>query len=60
MEEVERRYIKRVLSLVSGNKTRAAELLGIDRRTLYRKFERWDLEAAAALASGDGASPPPA
>jgi two-component system, NtrC family, response regulator AtoC len=41
MDEVERRYITRVLKQLDGNKTTAAELLGLDRRTLYRKLERW-------------------
>ena len=41
MDEVERRYITRVLKQLDGNKTAAAELLGVDRRTLYRKLERW-------------------
>jgi DNA-binding NtrC family response regulator len=41
MEEVERRYILRVLAQLKGNKTMAAEMLGLDRRTLYRKLERW-------------------
>jgi two-component system response regulator AtoC len=36
LEEVERRYAARVLSETGGNKTRAAEILGIDRKTLYR------------------------
>jgi two-component system response regulator HydG len=40
MEEVERRYIVRVLEAVGGNKTLAAQVLGFDRRTLYRKLER--------------------
>ncbi len=40
MEEVERRYILRVLEAVGGNKTFAAQVLGFDRRTLYRKLER--------------------
>jgi two-component system response regulator HydG len=40
MEEVERRYIRRVLQAVAGNKTLAAQILGFDRKTLYRKLER--------------------
>jgi two-component system response regulator AtoC len=40
MEEVENRYIAKVLSAVGGNKTIAAQVLGFDRRTLYRKLER--------------------
>ena len=41
MDELEKRYIKRVLALVGGNKSRAAQMLGFDRRTLYRKLERY-------------------
>jgi two-component system response regulator AtoC len=41
MDEVERRYITRMLKQLDGNKTMAAELLGLNRRTLYRKLERW-------------------
>jgi len=41
LDAMERRYIFRVLRLVGGNKTRAAELLGLDRRTLHRKLERY-------------------
>jgi two-component system response regulator HydG len=40
MEEVERRYIRHVLTAVHGNKTLAAQCLGFDRRTLYRKLGR--------------------
>ncbi len=40
MEEVERRYILKVLEAVGGNKTLAAQVLGFDRRTLYRKLGR--------------------
>jgi DNA-binding NtrC family response regulator len=40
LAEVERRYIQLVLSEVGGNKKKAAEKLGIDRRTLYRALER--------------------
>jgi DNA-binding NtrC family response regulator len=41
LEEVERRYIGRVLEAVQGNKTLAAKVLGLDRATLYRKLERY-------------------
>jgi DNA-binding NtrC family response regulator len=47
MHEVERRYILRVLDAVGGNKTIAARLLGFDRRTMYRKLERFAAEETA-------------
>jgi DNA-binding NtrC family response regulator len=37
---LERRYIDQVLARTKGNKTRAAKVLGIDRRTLNRMFAR--------------------
>jgi DNA-binding NtrC family response regulator len=40
LDEVKRWYVGRVLDETGGNKLRAAELLGIDRRTLYRILER--------------------
>jgi two-component system response regulator HydG len=43
MEELERRYIVRVLEAVGGNKTLASRILGFDRTTLYRKLERYGL-----------------
>jgi two-component system response regulator HydG len=42
LEELARRYALRALALVGGNKSKAAELLGVDRRTLYRRLERYD------------------
>jgi two-component system response regulator AtoC len=51
MEEVERRYILRVLDGVAGNKTLAAQILRMDRSTLYRKLERYGAKSASA---GDG------
>jgi two-component system response regulator HydG len=57
MDELERRYILRVLSLVGGNKSRAAQVLGFDRRTLYRKLERYG--DGASSSAGSGASEPP-
>jgi DNA-binding NtrC family response regulator len=41
MEEVERRYALRVLEAVGGNKNMATRILGWDRKTLYRRLERW-------------------
>jgi two-component system response regulator HydG len=38
LDELERAYILEVLTSVSGNKSRAADILGIDRKTLYRKL----------------------
>jgi DNA-binding NtrC family response regulator len=46
LEEVKRWYVDRVLEETGGNKLQAAELLGIDRRTLYRILERGDTEAS--------------
>ena len=37
LEEIERQYIAKVLKQTGGNRTRAAKILGIDRKTLYRK-----------------------
>jgi two-component system response regulator HydG len=56
MGEIERRYVLRVLQAVGGNKTLAAEVLGFDRRTLYRKLERYGA-LEGAVASG-GSEPP--
>jgi two-component system response regulator AtoC len=43
LEEVERRYIARVMEAVSGNKTAASRILGIDRKRLYRMIDRLDV-----------------
>jgi two-component system response regulator HydG len=44
LEEVEKRYILRVLETMKGNKTAAARVLGIERKTLYRKLEAWGVK----------------
>lgn len=41
LDAVTRRHIARVLAATGGNKKRAAEILGVDRRTLYRMLERY-------------------
>ena len=48
LSELERRYIQLVLQESGGNKKKAAEKLGIDRRTLYRALEREGDEAGEA------------
>ncbi|HEV8215650.1 MAG TPA: sigma-54 dependent transcriptional regulator [Gemmatimonadaceae bacterium] len=45
LEAVERAYIMWVLQAENGNKSRAAEVLGIDPSTLYRKLSRYGVEA---------------
>ncbi len=44
LEVIERAYIEHVLRAEGGNKSRAAEVLGIDPSTLYRKIKRFGLE----------------
>jgi DNA-binding NtrC family response regulator len=41
LREVERSYIQEVLRQTGGNKSRAADILGLDRKTLYRKLEEY-------------------
>ena len=43
LEEVEREHIRRVLTHTGGNKTLAAELLGIGLTTLYAKVKKYEL-----------------
>jgi DNA-binding NtrC family response regulator len=42
LEEIERRYILEVLASVNEDKTEAANILGIDLSTLYRKLKRYE------------------
>ena len=41
LEEIERRYILRVLEAAGGSRSVAAKLLGLDRKTLYRKLKAY-------------------
>jgi DNA-binding NtrC family response regulator len=41
LRELEREYILEVLRQTGGNKSRTAEILGLDRKTLYRKLEEY-------------------
>ncbi|HEU0033840.1 MAG TPA: sigma-54 dependent transcriptional regulator [Kofleriaceae bacterium] len=44
LEEVERRHVLRVLAACNGNRTDAAKMLDLDRKTLYRKLLRWGVQ----------------
>lgn len=46
LEEVERRYILEVLAAVGGNKSQAAKVLGVGRKTLYRRLEAWGVDTS--------------
>jgi DNA-binding NtrC family response regulator len=43
LREVERRYVLTIMKRTEWNKTKAAMVLGIDRRTLYRMMDRMKL-----------------
>jgi len=51
LSELERDYIMKVLAAEGGNKTRAAQRLGLDRKTLYRKLEEYN---ASGTGTGSG------
>ncbi len=53
LDEMERRYIRHVLELLRGNKTRAARTLGIDRRSLYRRLEAFEQGAPPSAISAE-------
>jgi transcriptional regulator of acetoin/glycerol metabolism len=55
LEDMELKYILRVLHAVGGNKASAARLLGVDRTTLYRKLQR---QQPLALARTDARPQP--
>ena len=46
LEELEARHIARVLRVVGGNRTKAADVLGIHRDTLYRKLRQYGISGA--------------
>lgn len=48
LDEMTRRYVRQVLAATSGNKTHAARVLGIDRRSLYRRLAELDPTAGVA------------
>ncbi len=45
LEEMEKNYILRVLKEAGGNQSRASQLLGIDRKTLYLKLKKYEINS---------------
>jgi len=54
--EVEQEYVQRVLAHVAGNKSRAAQVLGIDRVSLWRKLKKLESLVPSAATPHQGYS----
>jgi two-component system NtrC family response regulator len=46
LQELERKHIRRVLAEVDGNRSQASAILGVSRKTLYRKLQEYGLDSA--------------
>jgi DNA-binding NtrC family response regulator len=57
LAELEREFIQQVLDDEAGNKTRTAQRLGLDRKTLYRKLEEYGRGRAPSAGAGGPGSP---
>ncbi|HYP52522.1 MAG TPA: sigma-54 dependent transcriptional regulator, partial [Pyrinomonadaceae bacterium] len=53
IDDIERRYLLHVLEATGGNRKRAAEILGINRRTLYRMADRFRIDLEDRRPAGD-------
>ena len=53
LDEMTYRHLRRVLAVTGNNKKRAAEILGIDRRTLYRMLARYSLADSGGAPAGE-------
>jgi two-component system response regulator HydG len=56
LAELEARYVRHVLSVAEGNKSRTAQILGISRKTLYRKLEQSEVEQSEVEQSSSDAN----
>lgn len=52
VDGVERHYVKAALNLAGGNRTAAAELLGMSRQSLYMKLDRYGFDQGSATVLG--------
>ena len=52
LDQMEAQYVKKVIQAVDGNMSRAAEILRVDRRTLYRMIDRHGLWTDRLRSSG--------
>jgi DNA-binding NtrC family response regulator len=43
LDDMDRRYVTQVVESVGGNKSAAARILGVERKTLYRMLQRWKM-----------------
>jgi transcriptional regulator with PAS, ATPase and Fis domain len=53
LDDLERRYMLHVLEATGNNRKRAAEILGINRKTLYRMAARFEIELGLQSAAGN-------
>jgi two-component system NtrC family response regulator len=44
LDEVEKRHIRQIMGCTGGNRSQAADILGISRKTLYRKLKEYNIE----------------
>jgi transcriptional regulator of acetoin/glycerol metabolism len=45
LDEIRRRHVIKVLEACGGNRSEAAKILGVDRKTLYRRLRRWGVDS---------------
>ena len=57
LDEIERRYILHVLEATGNNRKRTAEILGINRKTLYRMAARFEIEFGNLVNSANQINP---
>jgi len=57
LDEMQKRYVERVLEHVGGNKARAAEILGIGRATIYHLLSRMQAKSAPELSTPPRSTP---